>query len=276
MSKKHPGFYFYPGDWMKDPNLRICSIGARGLWLDMLCLMFESARRGYLQVCDAPMSLEQLARATGCSTDEVTAYLRELESSGVFSRTEHGTIYSRRLVRVDQVLNARAMSGSKGGSKTQANRKARVQANSNLSSSYSVSVSTTPSSPPPDLEAAVEAVIECGCSAAAARHAIDTALGRANPPPLSAILEIIKFWKLNRQWGPGALVNRIENATPRGDPTKGWPEALPSNGRSPSPRKLAEDRHYAAQRIISKGRKSGKSDDEITKELQEQGYSWNE
>lgn len=85
---------------MKDPALRSVSIASRGLWIDMLCLMFESSRRGYLQqVNGQPLSLAQLARMTGCSTDEVAHLVRELEDAGVCSRTEHGILYSRRLVR---------------------------------------------------------------------------------------------------------------------------------------------------------------------------------
>jgi hypothetical protein len=64
---KLPFFKFYPGDWMKDPALRSVSIAARGLWIDMLCLMHESDRRGYLQhATGKPVTAEQLARMTGC------------------------------------------------------------------------------------------------------------------------------------------------------------------------------------------------------------------
>jgi hypothetical protein len=47
---KLPSFQFYPGDWMKDPALRSVSLEARGLWIDMLCLLFESGRRGYSNI----------------------------------------------------------------------------------------------------------------------------------------------------------------------------------------------------------------------------------
>ena len=93
-------FAFYPGDWMKDPELRAVSAGARGLWIDMLSLMFESVRRGYLQFNNGKIvSAENLARMTGNSTDDVSHWLQELETSGVLSRTDDGTIYSRRQVR---------------------------------------------------------------------------------------------------------------------------------------------------------------------------------
>lgn len=84
---------------MKDPELRSVSSGARGLWIDMLSLMFECDRRGHLTVNGKPVSAEMLARMTGVSTDDVSRYLQELDNSGVFSRSDDGTIYSRRLVR---------------------------------------------------------------------------------------------------------------------------------------------------------------------------------
>ena len=97
---KLPSFQFYPGDWMKDPTLRSISLEARGLWIDMLCLLSGSGRRGYLQhVTGKPVSDEQLARMTGGSSEQVSRLLQELEDSGVFSRTEHGMIYSRRMIR---------------------------------------------------------------------------------------------------------------------------------------------------------------------------------
>lgn len=113
---KLPAFQFYPGDWMKDPALRSVSLAARGLWIDMLCLMHESARRGYLQhATGKPVTAEQLARMTGCSTDDVSRLLQELTTSGVFSCTEHGVIYSRRFVREENKRRLCSEAGKKGG-----------------------------------------------------------------------------------------------------------------------------------------------------------------
>jgi biotin operon repressor len=113
---KLPSFQFYPGDWMKDPGLRSVSLEARGLWIDMLCLLFEGGRRGYLQhATGKPVSDEQLARMTGSSSERVSRLLQELEDSGVFSRTEHGTIYSRRMLRDERKRKACSEAGKKGG-----------------------------------------------------------------------------------------------------------------------------------------------------------------
>ena len=52
---------------------------------------------------------------TGCSLEQVSRLLRELEDSGVFSRTEHGTIYSRRMVKDEATRRAKAAAGKLGG-----------------------------------------------------------------------------------------------------------------------------------------------------------------
>lgn len=94
---------FYPGDWMKDPELRSVSLAARGLWMDMLCLMFEGGRRGYLVLGNGkPVTNEKLARMTGTFEAKVIQYLEELEESGVLSRDKDGIIYSRRLIRDEE------------------------------------------------------------------------------------------------------------------------------------------------------------------------------
>ena len=103
---KPPSFQFYPGDWLKDPPLRSVGYAARGLWIDMLSLMHESDRRGFLQVNGKLVNAEQLARMTGGSTNEVSRHLQELESAGVFSCTADGVIYNRRMVRDEKARQA--------------------------------------------------------------------------------------------------------------------------------------------------------------------------
>lgn len=165
---KLPAFQFYPGDWLKDPAVRSVSLAARGLWIDMLCLMHESPRRGYLQHANGkPVTAEQLARMTGCSTDEVSRLLQELENAGVFSCTEHGVIYSRRMIRDEHIRQVRREAGKKGiesrllkqnssktdllkqnSSKPSANLQQTGQQNARSSSSSSFSSSTSSNSSP--------------------------------------------------------------------------------------------------------------------------------
>lgn len=107
---------WYPNDWLADPSVRSCSVAARGLWIDILSLMHLSPRRGYLLAATgSPISPEQLARLTGCSADEVTRLLAELQSSGVYSCTEDGVLYSRRMVRDESKRQKCSEAGKKGG-----------------------------------------------------------------------------------------------------------------------------------------------------------------
>lgn len=161
MSKKLPAMPFYPGDWMKDPELRSVSSAARGLWIDMLCLMWESRRRGYLEIGSGRIvTTEMLARMTGNSLDETTAMIQELDDSGVFSRLDHGVIYSRRMVKDERIRSARSDAGKKGGearkgdlskqnSKQKGGKsKASGKQKRGSSVSSSISVSTSVEEPP--------------------------------------------------------------------------------------------------------------------------------
>src|SRR5260370_26598637 len=117
MAGKLPYFPFYPDDWLSDEKARLCSIAARGLWIDMLCLMHKCDRRGYLQQANGkPLTLEQLSRITsGCSTEEVGNLLQELITSGAASVNEHGVIFSRRMVRDEQLRVIRSEAARKEG-----------------------------------------------------------------------------------------------------------------------------------------------------------------
>jgi hypothetical protein len=119
VSKKFPFLKFFVDDWLAEERLRLCSLAARGLWIDLLCVMHKCDRRGYLmQANGQPYSLEQLARLTGCSTEEVAHLRQELLTSGVASANEHGVIFSRRMLRDEEISTARREAGSKGGKTT--------------------------------------------------------------------------------------------------------------------------------------------------------------
>lgn len=90
---------FYPSDWRADPMLRLCSMAARGLWVEMLCIMHEATPYGTLLVNGRRLDKKQLAALVGIPERDCTALLLELEGGGVFSREEDGTIFSRRMRR---------------------------------------------------------------------------------------------------------------------------------------------------------------------------------
>ncbi|MFG1210547.1 hypothetical protein [Xanthobacter flavus] len=109
-----PWFKFYPTSWRADPALRMCSMGARGMWMEMLCLMHEAEPRGSLLIKGNPVSARQLAALCGCSLKEAAAFLEELEDAGVFSR-DGEVVYSRRMRRDEDKAQRDKANGQKGG-----------------------------------------------------------------------------------------------------------------------------------------------------------------
>ena len=111
-----PWLKFYPSDWRSDPLLRSVSFAARGIWIEILCLMHEATPRGSLLVNGKQPDVSLLAILTGAKKQsEVTGLLVELETAGVFSRDEDGTIYSRRMRRDEKKASEDKANGSKGG-----------------------------------------------------------------------------------------------------------------------------------------------------------------
>lgn len=112
---KRPSFQFYPGDWLNDAALRACSVGARGLWMDMLCLMHQGSDYGHLKVNHTPILTPNLARMCGATLQETEGWLNELSQLGVFSKDDQGCIFSRRMIRDENLRSARAAGGKLGG-----------------------------------------------------------------------------------------------------------------------------------------------------------------
>ncbi|OCX17608.1 hypothetical protein QV13_12695 [Mesorhizobium hungaricum] len=110
-----PWMKFYPSDWRADPALRMCSMAARGLWIEMLCVMHEAEPRGHLLVNGNPVTERQLAALAGVSLKEAGALVGELEQAGVFSRDDNGTVYSRRMKCDEEKANQDKANGKRGG-----------------------------------------------------------------------------------------------------------------------------------------------------------------
>jgi hypothetical protein len=120
---KRPSFQFYPGDWLRSTDLRSCSIGARGMWIDMICLMHEGNPYGYLKVNHKVIQPVNLSRMLGLTLLEAEGYLKELEDTGVCSKDEQGCYYSRRMIKDEQTRNKRATAGARGGNPVLIKRK---------------------------------------------------------------------------------------------------------------------------------------------------------
>lgn len=112
---KRPAFQFYPADWLRDTALRTCSIKARGLWIDMICFMHEGSPYGFLKVNHKVILPANLAQMVGLTLQETEGCLNELAEAGVFETDAEGVIFSRRMIRDENIRNARASGGKLGG-----------------------------------------------------------------------------------------------------------------------------------------------------------------
>lgn len=111
---KRPSFQFYPADWRRDAALQSCSVSARGLWIELMCVMHDCEPYGVLAVNGRAMSPAQLARLVGEQEKVIVRLLAELEDAGVCSRDEEGRLFSRRMVKDEGVREARAAGGHAG------------------------------------------------------------------------------------------------------------------------------------------------------------------
>ena len=103
---KRPSFQFYPADWLNDQALQACSIDARGLWITLICLMHSGSKYGELSLNSRRTPDELAAKLARTTLKKYRQLVAELETAGVLSRTENGTIYSRRMVADERARQA--------------------------------------------------------------------------------------------------------------------------------------------------------------------------
>jgi len=140
---KAPAYQFYTGDWMKDANLRGCSLAARGLWIDILCLMFDAEQKGVLRSNSVPWTAQKVVKSVAGAR---ARNLAELIKNGVARvARKDGAMYSKRMIRDELKRRHKAQAGGKGGKQT--GSKPRANPGSSSSSSSSPSGKDTPPTP---------------------------------------------------------------------------------------------------------------------------------
>lgn len=142
---KRPSFQFYPSDWRKDPALSACSMAARGLWIELMCIAHEADCYGHLSINGKAMTNQQLARMVGESPSVVSKLFVELDLAGVFSRTSEGVVFSRRMVKDERLRNIRASAGRLGGNPNLLNQNGKQDVNQDAEQSPTPSSSSSSS-----------------------------------------------------------------------------------------------------------------------------------
>ena len=110
---------WYPRNWQSDRGVRRCSGGARGLWIEIINLMIQSPKRGFLldftQTPAKAYTPENLSKDVELPVDEVVKWLAELKENGVYSVDRYGRIYCRRIMREHEKARIGKINGKLGG-----------------------------------------------------------------------------------------------------------------------------------------------------------------
>ena len=87
MSKsKYPAMPFDTRDWLCCPELKVLAPDVRGLWMDMLCYMWESPEKGVMvNPSGKPYTQAEIVALIGSDSQGSTAWLSKLIQAGVLS-----------------------------------------------------------------------------------------------------------------------------------------------------------------------------------------------
>lgn len=82
---KTPRYYkVYPTLWLSDPGIRLASAAARGVWLHLLVMFYESPRPGELLLADgSPMSVADVAERLRVDPVEMAPLIDDLVTVGL-------------------------------------------------------------------------------------------------------------------------------------------------------------------------------------------------
>ncbi len=69
---KRPSLQFYPADWLKAPDLQMCSMNTIGIWINLMCRMWEAKEEGILRG-----KIGELALLVGAKPSEFKRFLKE-------------------------------------------------------------------------------------------------------------------------------------------------------------------------------------------------------
>jgi hypothetical protein len=113
---KTPAFQFYPADWLNDIKLQSCSLEAQGLLINLMCLMHQSEKYGYLLINEVIPPDKEVARLLRLHHKTYHTKLIELLNKGVLYQEESGVIFCKRMVKDEQIRQIRREAGKLGGS----------------------------------------------------------------------------------------------------------------------------------------------------------------
>lgn len=98
---KAPAFQFYIKDWLSDPQLKMASHTSKGVWIDILCYLWQSQTRG-----EIVGTKDQIQRMIGCSRQDLEQFLDDAQRLAFcdISVTDNATVTvrNRRMYREEK------------------------------------------------------------------------------------------------------------------------------------------------------------------------------
>ena len=126
-----PAFLFYTQDWLCEPTLKVVSMGAKGLWIDVLCLMSRSPIKGYLLTpAGEPADIEWIGKQIGRPSAEIKPLWEELLRAGTPRIDSKNRVFSKRMIADKTLTEKRSEAGRLGG-RPKSNDKANGKQNGN-------------------------------------------------------------------------------------------------------------------------------------------------
>lgn len=91
---------FYPGDWLSDMKLNLCSLITHGAWMRLICIMHESEEYGYLMNNGKALSPEEIKTLIKITDEEFEIVWHELTKNQVLKLDKNtGAYFSKRMVQ---------------------------------------------------------------------------------------------------------------------------------------------------------------------------------
>lgn len=104
--------------WLNTPGIRELSPEMRGIYLDLLCLMWAGDQRGVLIKPNQELyTRNEIKRLLGISE---VGWIDQLIETGLIARRDDGALYSRHILRGEEIRAKRREAGLKGGNATKA------------------------------------------------------------------------------------------------------------------------------------------------------------
>lgn len=117
---KKPYYRWYPGDLRRDAAVQSCAWDIRAVWREMLDLMHDGEPRGFLTAGGVPIKTGKelsIAIGGGIPAGLCQRAIDMVKAKRICGVTEEGVIFSRRMVRDEELDKVRGEGGSKGGRK---------------------------------------------------------------------------------------------------------------------------------------------------------------